>query len=158
MELNRGFAFYENYWSSIQALPLEQQKEVCYAIVKYGITGEMVDPAIMPIGYTMTQSIHQAIDNSVSRWENNVQNNVQRKESSMEKKYTIEDLVAAGYNSREIADKLGLDPSTVRRAPAWKNRKERMRAAVEGDKDLVIEDPLIDPPSGVILSDAASMF
>ena len=123
MELNKGFAFYENYWSSIQSLPLEQQKEVCYAIVKYGITGEMVDPAIMPIGHAITQGIHHSIDNSVTRWEVSAQNNVQRQIDAAEKKSTIEELVAAGLNSREIAEQLGLDPSTVRRSSAWKNRK-----------------------------------
>ena len=63
MEKNRGFAFYENFWTSIEQLPIEQQKDICYALVKYGITGEMVDATDNALGFAMTQAFKPAIDN-----------------------------------------------------------------------------------------------
>ena len=65
---NPGFAFYDTYFKSIEHLPLETQKEVCYAIAKYGITGEMVDPLEMPFGYSSTVFNQRHIDESVNRW------------------------------------------------------------------------------------------
>ena len=54
---NPGFAYYDTYYKSIENLPIEQQKEICYAYVKYGITYEMVDPAEMPFGYSKCYGI-----------------------------------------------------------------------------------------------------
>lgn len=121
-ENRKGFAFYANYWDSIQSLSLEQQKEVCYAIARYGITGELVDAAEMPIGFAMTQGISQSIDNSVARWELNSHRATEKQDSLLTRDMRIAELCNQGLNSREIGEKIGVSEATVRRSPAWKNR------------------------------------
>ena len=120
--MNNGFAFYQNYWEAIQSLPIDQQKEVCYAIVYYGITGEMVNPASFPIGYAMTQGFKPAIDNSVDRWNSNVVKAEIKHDSYAERDDAIIELIKEGLNSAEIADKLGMSSSAVRKTRAWRSR------------------------------------
>ena len=120
--MNNGFAFYQNYWEAIQSLPIDQQKEVCYAIVCYGITGEMVNPASFPIGYAMTQGFKPAIDNSVDRWNNNVAKAERKALNAADRDAVISDLIQQGMNSVEIAEELGMQPSTVRKTRAWRSR------------------------------------
>lgn len=123
---NPGFAFYQNFYTSIEHLPLEQQKEVCYAIVKYGITNEMVDPIEMPIGYSMTSINLNSINESIERWKNNVgkANNNSKKEIKLEEEREIAELISQGYKSPGIAKILGISESKVRKSNAWKQRED----------------------------------
>lgn len=135
--LSKGFAFYANYWKAIEHLPLQQQKEVCYAIVKYGITGEMVDPAEMPLGYTVTQSVKQSIDNSVERWEANVFKATEKQVAKTSRDVLIAEFADQGMRISEIARELGVSESTIKRSEGWKNRKQK--TGQTGQNDLKID-------------------
>ena len=119
---SKGFGFYESYWSSIQHLPLEQQKEVCYAIAKYGITGDMVDPNEMPFGFALTQANKLSIDNSVFRWEANAQKATMKEDKKIAREQQVQQLIDEGRTLKEIAVEMGLSESTVKRTESWKNR------------------------------------
>lgn len=133
---NKGFAFYENYWTMIQSLEPAQQKEVLYAIVQYGITGKMVDANQMPLGYAMTQGIKQSIDNSVHRWENNAVKATEKQDAIISRDIEIENLIRQGLTSDDIGKELGVSGSTIRRSSAWKRRKEILCK----DKEAFVHD------------------
>ena len=125
---NPGFAFYDNFYKSIEKLPIEQQKEICYAVVKYGITYEMVDPNEMPLGFSFTQAWHDAIENSVDRWVLN-QNKANFKiDAEMSRDMMIARMIMEGKKSPEIAKEIyeltgkEIDASTIRKSAPWKER------------------------------------
>ena len=129
-DYNPGFAFYDNFYKSIEKLPIEQQKEICYAVVKYGITYEMVDATEMPLGYSFAQAWHEAIENSVDRWVLN-QNKANFKiDATMNRDLMIAKLIEEGNTSIKIAEKITeltgqeIDASTVRKSRPWKERKD----------------------------------
>lgn len=120
---NKGFAFYQNFWDSVENLPLEQQKDVVYAIVKYGITGEI---DTNPLGAAMTQAFKPAIDNSIMRFNTNADNGKvggrPSKMSSAElSSYLIEHPRAT---AKEVSEYFGVTESAVQKRDEWKNRKK----------------------------------
>lgn len=125
MEKNKGFAFYQNFWNSIENLGEEQQKEICYAIVKYGITGEMVDVETNPLGFSMTTAFKLAIDNSVERFNSNSSNGQKggrpNKITSEALKEFLEDNPEA--KAKEVADHFGVSASTIQKRPEWRDRR-----------------------------------
>lgn len=124
MEKNKGFAFFENFWTSIEKLSVEQQKEVCYAIAKYGITGEMVDETEFPIGKALTQAFKMSIDKSVNKFNENSDNGTRGgrpvKVSDEELK---EYIIANDVSAKEVAQHFGISESAVQKKEVWKNRK-----------------------------------
>lgn len=122
-EYNPGFGFYESFFKAIEYLPVEQQKEVCYAIVKYGITGEMVSQQEMPLGYSLTMANKWSIDDSVKRWRVNATRASHEADIQVSREYEVAQLIQEGLNSVEIAQKLGVDPSNIRKMKPWKDRK-----------------------------------
>lgn len=119
---NKGFAFYQNFWDSVETLPLEQQKDVIYAIVKYGITGEM---DTNPLGVAMTQAFKPAIDNSVERFNNNSDNGKiggrPSKLSSIElTNYLLQNPRAT---AKQVSERFGVTESAIQKREEWKNRK-----------------------------------
>lgn len=120
---NPGFGFYESFFKAIEYLPVEQQKEVCYAIVKYGITGEMVSQNEMPLGYSLTIANKWSIDDSVKRWKVNVNRATHEVDTQVSREYEVAQLIQQGFNSVEIGQKLGMDPSNIRKMAPWKERK-----------------------------------
>lgn len=126
---NPGFAFYDTYFKSIEHLPLETQKEVCYAIAKYGITGEMVDPLEMPFGYSSTVFNQRHIDDSVERWLLNQSKANYKMDSAASREKMIAQLIAEGKNSKEIAEIVSLEgskmsDSAIRKTAPWKERND----------------------------------
>ena len=120
---NPGFAYYDTYYKSIENLPIEQQKEICYAYVKYGITYEMVDPVEMPLGYSFVLNNQQNIINSVERWIANQNKANQKIDSDVERNITIARLIKEGLNSNEIAKRIGdISSSAIRKSAPWKDR------------------------------------
>lgn len=129
-EYNPGFAFYDSYYKAIEKLPLEQQMEVCYAIVKYGITYEMVDPAEMPIGYSLTVANKEHIKNSVDRWLQNQARASYETDEKVSRDKRIAELIAEGLNSIEIAEKISEEygeckDSAIRKTEPWKQRNDK---------------------------------
>lgn len=126
---NPGFAFYDTYFKSIEHLPLETQKEVCYAITKYGITGEMVDPLEMPLGYSFTMANKTHIDQSVERWLLNQSKANYKMDSAVSRERMIAQLIAEGKNSKEIAEIISMEggkmsDSAIRKTAPWKERND----------------------------------
>ena len=127
-EYNPGFAFYDNFYKSIENLPIEQQKEICYAVVKYGITNEMVDAIEMPLGYSFAQAWHEAIENSVDRWILNQNKANYKIDANMSRDMLIAKLIAEGKKSPAIAKEIEeitgkkIDSSTVRKSLPWKEQ------------------------------------
>jgi len=121
---NPGFAFYDTYWKAIEYLPYEEQCEDLYALVLYGITGELVDKEKMPHGYSIVQNNKRHIDESVYRWKNNiVKANVKEdKKSAMDAE--IAKLILEGLKSKEIGERVGLSDSAVRKTKVWRDRKD----------------------------------
>lgn len=127
-EYNPGFAFYKSFYEAIEYLPLEQQMEICYAIVKYGITGEIVDPKEMPFGYNNVMSNKWSIEDSVERWLLNQNKANYKMDQNVARDYAIAQLIAEGHKSGEIAaiisEKYGeISDSAVRKTAPWKERK-----------------------------------
>lgn len=125
MEKNKGFAFYQNFWDSIENLTVDQQKEICYAIVKYGITGEMVSVTDCPLGFSMATAFRPAIDNSVERFNNNSLNGTK---GGRPTKIDGNELIAylqqnPGVGAKTVAQYFGVTESAIQKRPEWKNRK-----------------------------------
>lgn len=134
-EYNPGFAFYQDFFTSIECLPLEQQKEICYALAKYGITGEMVDSKEMPLGHAFTNTNKRSIDNSVDRWKINQNKANYKIDNNMSRDYYIAKLINQGKNSREIAEEISelygkITDSAIRRTDPWKEK---------GNADFVVK-------------------
>ena len=128
-EYNPGFAFYDTYYKAIENLPIEQQKEICYAYVKYGITYEMVDSVEMPLGYAFVTNNKENIRNSVDRWITNQNKANFKADANISKESRIAQLIAEGKKSIEIAEIITLEgnkisDSAVRRSMPWKERNE----------------------------------
>lgn len=128
MEKNRGFAFYENFWTSIEKLPIEQQKDICYALVKYGITGEMVDATDNALGFAMTQAFKPAIDNSVERFNSNSENGTKGGRPAKIVKDKLEDFLKENpkATAKQAAEYCGVSESTIQKREEWKNRKKNV--------------------------------
>lgn len=126
MEKNRGFAFYENFWTSIEKLPIEQQKDICYALVKYGITGEMVDATDNALGFAMTQAFKPAIDNSVERFNSNSENGTKGGRPAKVVKDKLEVFLKENpkATAKQAAEYCGVSESTIQKREEWKNRKK----------------------------------
>lgn len=125
MGRNKGFAFYENFWTSIENLPVEQQKEICFSIAKYGITGEMVDALECPMGFAMTQAFKLAIDNSVERFNENSLNGSKGGRPSKMSGNELKEFLREHPNvkAKEVAEKFGVSESAIQKREEWKNRK-----------------------------------
>lgn len=129
-EYNPGFAWYKDFYTSIEHLPLEQQKEACYAIVKYGITGEIVDGVEMPIGRMVVGSHQRSIDNSVKRWLENEQKAQFKANNVVTQDQVIAQLILEGLNSSQIAKKISelfgksIGDSAIRKSKPWIERKD----------------------------------
>lgn len=127
MEKNKGFAFYENFWNSVENLDREQQKEIIYAIVKYGITGEMESSIENPLGFSMTNAFKLAIDNSVERFNNGTEfgkkggrpNKIDSGELSM---FLMQNRT---ITAKECAKHFGVTESAIQKRPEWKDRKKK---------------------------------
>ena len=141
MEKNKGFAFYENMWTAVESFPEEQQMQAVWAIVKYGITGEMVDPAKYPIGAMAAGMVKPSIDNSTLRFNNNAMHGEKGgrpiKATDEEiKQYLIEN---PGATSTQVAAVFGMSASSIQKKDVWKNRK--MLAAGSVPADVEAEKP-----------------
>lgn len=125
MDKNKGFAFYENFWNSIENLPEPQQKDVVFAIAKYGITGEMVSPEENPIGYSMANAFRLAIDNSVERFNISVENGKKGGRNSKIDGDELKKFLSSNpkIRARDCAEKFGVTESAIQKRPEWKNRK-----------------------------------
>ena len=126
-EYNPGFAWYQNFYTSIENLPIEQQKEICYAIVKYGITGKMVDSKEMPLGYSFTIINQRSIDDSVDRWVLNQNKANYKIDKTMSRDLAIAKLIKEGLNSKEIAEQISevygkISDSAIRKSNPWKEK------------------------------------
>ena len=126
-EYNPGFAFYDTYYKAIEKLPIEQQKEICYAYVKYGITYEMVDPAEMPLGYSFVMNNQKSIENSVDRWITNQNKANFKTDSVINRDRRIAELIVDGKKSKEISEIVSLEygeisDSAIRKTDPWKER------------------------------------
>ena len=123
METNKGFSFYQNYWDSIQALSEEDQKNVCYAIAKYAITGEMVDPLKEPMGFAMTTAFKLSIDNSTKSFNSKAEAAKKggRPKVGIEDNVLIE-CIRSGMKAKDIAEKYGISVETIYKREVWKNR------------------------------------
>lgn len=135
MEKNKGFAFYENMWTAVESFPEEQQMQAVWAIVKYGITGEMVDPAKYPIGAMAAGMVKPSIDNSTLRFNNNAMNGEKGgrpiKATDEEiKQYLIEN---PGATSTQVAAAFGMSASSIQKKDVWKNRKTLAAGSVSAD-------------------------
>lgn len=128
MEKNRGFAFYENFWTSIENLSIEQQKDICYALVKYGITGEMVDATDNALGFAMTQAFKLAIDNSVERFNSNSENGTKGGRPAKVAKDKLEEFLKENpkATAKQAAEYCGVSESTIQKREEWKNRKKNV--------------------------------
>ena len=126
MEKNRGFAFYENFWTSIEQLSIEQQKDICYAIVKYGITGEMVNANESALGFAMTQAFKPAIDNSVERFNNNSENGTKGGRPAKVSKDKLVEFLKNNpkATAKQAAEYCGVSESAIQKREEWKNRKK----------------------------------
>ena len=125
MGKNKGFVFYQNFWDSIENLPEEQKKEICYAIVKYGITGEMVNKEDNPMGFTMANAFKLAIDNSTGRFNNNVVAGVRGGRPKKLDGKALADYLLENPNvtARTAAEYFGVSESTIQKREEWRNRK-----------------------------------
>lgn len=126
---NPGFAFYDKYYMAIEHLPLEQQKEICYAFIKYGITGEIVSSEDMPLGNAFVIANQLAIDNSVDRWLKNIQKANDKIDNVVSRDMAIAELIAEGMNSKQIADEISLkfgkiSDSAIRKSNPWKDKNK----------------------------------
>ena len=125
MERNKGFAFYENFWTSIENLPVEQQKEICFSIAKYGITNEMVDALEYPMGFAMTQAFKPSIDNSVERFNDNSINGSKGGRPSKVSGEALKEFLREHpkATAKEVAEEFGVSESAIQKREEWKNRK-----------------------------------
>jgi hypothetical protein len=127
---NPGFAWYQNFYTSIEHLPIEQQKEICYAIVKYGITGEMVNSIEMPLGYSFTMINQHSIDDSVQRWVLNQNKASYKIDKTMSRDLAIAKLIKEGLNSKEIAEQISevygdITDSAIRKTSPWREKNDK---------------------------------
>lgn len=127
---NKGFSFYQNFWDSIESLPMDQQKDVVYAIVKYGITGEM--DTSNPLGAAMTQAFKISIDNSIERF--NVSTEAGKLGGRPSK---VSGTALADYlrenpkaTAKTVAEHFGMSESAVQKREEWKNRKKKAEDVV----------------------------
>ena len=130
MENNAGFAFYRDFYEAVEKLPIEQQQEIFYCEVKYGITGELPDPAKMPIGYAFVIQNKKSIDGSVDRWNSNVEKASMKADAAVKSQLdfeaAVEELMRGGkkVTSIALAAIMGVSDSTVRKRAEWKQKDE----------------------------------
>ena len=125
MEKNKGFAFYENMWTAVESFPEEQQMQAIWAIVKYGITGEMVDPAKYPFGAMAAGMVKPSIDSSVERFNSNSTNGSKggRPSGVSEEELAAFLIENPKATSKQVGEYFGISASAVQKREAWKNRK-----------------------------------
>ena len=120
--MNRGFAFYENYYATMKFLPQEQKEKFALAIIEYGIEGKLPEDGMMA---ALLQGIIPSIDNSVEKFNNGLEHGFKgvRPNKIADddiKTYLLENPKAT---ARMVADKFGLSESAVQKREVWKNRK-----------------------------------
>ncbi len=119
MPVNESFVFYASWFNTIEAYnKFEQQemaKELAYAIVEYGVTGEITseNPIIIGIVNGMCKDL---IDKSKSKYKDCVNNG---KKGGRPKKYDDAEILRLhnlGLSNQDIADNLLCNIKTVERA------------------------------------------
>lgn len=122
-EYNPGFGFYDTFWRAVECLPIEEAQENLYALVKYGITGEIVDSKTMPHGYSFVMNNRDKIDYTVNRWITNVDKATMKMDAEISRNRQIAQLIIEGLASKAIGERLGVSDSTIRKTQVWKDRK-----------------------------------
>ncbi len=120
--MNRGFAFYENYYASMTLLPEDLKMKLGLAIIEYGMEGKRPED---PVIAALLQGMIPSIDNSVERFNSNSENG---NKGGRPSKATDEDIAAflaenPKATAQTIADHFGMSASAVQKREPWKNRK-----------------------------------
>lgn len=149
---NRGFSFYDTYWKTIEHLPYEEQCEDLYALILYGITGEIVDKDKMPHGYSIVQNNKGFIDESVYRWNHNIVKANIKEDKRIANETEIAKLILEGLKSKEIGERVGLSDSAVRKTKVWKERKTNPALLQQLSQNVNLEQNVMEnvPKNNVI--------
>lgn len=120
-ELTKGFTVYPDYWKAIEHFSDEQKAQICLAMVKYGITGEMCDPAENPLAFGMVSAWKMSLDNSV---ENHKKASESGKKGGRPAKCDyaeLGDMRREGKSAEECAKYYGVSTDTIYNRKEWKN-------------------------------------
>lgn len=120
--MNRGFAFYENYYASMSLLPEDLKMKLGLAIIEYGMEGKRPED---PVIAALLQSMIPSIDNSVERFNNNSDNG---NKGGRPSKATDEDitqylLANPKATAKMVAEEFNMSESAIQKREVWKNRK-----------------------------------
>ena len=119
--MNKGFTVYENYWKSIENLDEDEQKEVSYALMRYGMLGELPSDK-NSIAYSMIMAWKIAIDNSVERYNMAAVRGKSGGRPSNIDSEALSKMIRDGEKPKAIAEKLGVSVSAIYKRPEWINR------------------------------------
>lgn len=123
-ELTKGFTVYPDYWQAIEHFSLQEQKDICLAMVKYGITKEMPDPAESPVAFGMVSAWRRALDNSIEN-HNKAQETGNRGGRPPKKDYSeLSNFRKEGKTAIECAKIYDVSVDTIYNRKEWKNAKE----------------------------------
>ena len=120
--MNRGFAFYENYYATMKFLRQEQKEKFALEIIEYGIEGKIHEDGMMA---ALLQGIIPSIDNSVEKFNNGLEHGFKGGRPNKIADDDIKTYLLENHKStaRMVADKFGLSESAVQKREVWKNRK-----------------------------------
>lgn len=121
--MNKGFAIYDNYWKAIENLSENEQKEVSYALMRYGMLGELPSDK-NSITYSMIMAWKIAIDNSVERYNMAaVRGKCGGRPSNIDSE-ALTEMIKSGKKPKAIAEELGVSVSAIYKRPEWIHRND----------------------------------
>ena len=100
----------------------EQQKEICYRILRYGLYGENVNSEDAVVNLAMNFIVPQ-IDNMQESYSKKVAAGNSYGRPKVADDVAIWKLAREGKNGRKIAEELGINDKTVYSSRGWKCRK-----------------------------------
>lgn len=132
-----NFVFYGSFLKSLEAIPDDGLRiQVMEAIIRYGCTWELPNPAKEPMVYAFLQMIIPNIDKQKDNYANGSKGG--RPSTHTQEEYN--NLFAQGKTNKEVAELLNVSHATVeRKKKIWKEAKE-MEKEKEKEMEKESED------------------
>lgn len=123
-EMTKGFTVYPDYWKAIEYLPIEEQKNICLALVKYGILKELPKVEETSIAFAMISAWKRALDNSIENHEKAQERGTKGGRPSKHDYSELTRMRRDGKTVEECANYYGVSVDTIYKRKEWKDGKK----------------------------------
>lgn len=118
--MTKGFTVYPEYWKAIEHLDDNTKKDICLALINYGINEELPNAADNPIAFAMISAWKMALDNSIDNHKKASTNGNKGGRPAKTDYSCLGDWRREGITAPEAAKRLGVSVDTIYNRKEWK--------------------------------------